>query len=204
MTPEQVSGFFDAGESFIEGTIGAALVLLWLVAIALQLGRPYILANLRKFTLRLGADLWWIIYIGILNLLLINIFLGSFIFFYPDVVAGQDLPVTGGLAAVCMFVVLLTKLMTRDSDVRSQRIQGAFLGLGAVLYLFPYILGVQLTNVHGRTVSQLADLFTSSRNTDLALPLCYISGALVGILAIVAVVYNLRQASVRRPRPSDV
>ena len=43
-----------------------------------------------------------------------------------------------------------------------------------------------------------------SRNTDLALPLCYISAALVGILAIVAVVYNLRQASVRRPRPSDV
>ncbi len=43
MTPEQVSGFFDAGESFVEGTIGAALVLLWLVVIALQLGRPYIL-----------------------------------------------------------------------------------------------------------------------------------------------------------------
>ena len=108
MTPDQVSGFFDAGESFIEGTIGAALVLLWLVAIALQLGRPYMLANLGKFTLRLGADLWWIIYIGILNILLINIFLGSFIFFYPDVVTGQDLPVTGGLAAACMFVVLLT------------------------------------------------------------------------------------------------
>jgi len=204
MTPEQVPGFFDAGESFIEGTIGAALVLLWLVAIALQLGRPYILANLGKFTLRLGADLWWIIYIGILNILLINIFLGSFIFFYPDVVSGQDLPVTGGLAAACMFVVLLTKLMTKDSDVRSQRIQGAFLGLGAVLYLFPYILGVQLTNVHGRTVSQLADFFTSSRNTDLALPLCYISAVLVGVMAIVAVVYNLRQATVQRPRPTDV
>ena len=32
MTPDQVSGFFDAGESFIEGTIGAALVVLWLLA----------------------------------------------------------------------------------------------------------------------------------------------------------------------------
>ena len=203
MTPEQVEGFFDAGESFIEGTIGAALVLLWLIAVALQLARPYMIANLRKFTLRLGADLWWIIYIGVLNLLLINIFLGSFIFFYPDVMTGQDLPVTGGLSAVCIFVVLLTKLMTRDSDVRSQRIQGAFLGLGAVLYLLPYILGVQLTNVHGRTVSQLADLFTSSRNTDLALPLTYLSAFLVGILGLVAVIYNLRQASVRRPRATE-
>jgi hypothetical protein len=87
MTPDQVSGFFDAGESFVEGTIAAALVLLWLLVVALQLARPYMLANLRKFTLRLGADLWWIIYVGVLNLVLINVFLGSFIFFYPDVIS---------------------------------------------------------------------------------------------------------------------
>ena len=41
MTPDQVSGFFDAGEGFIEGTIAAALVVLWLLALALHLGRPY-------------------------------------------------------------------------------------------------------------------------------------------------------------------
>ena len=39
VTPDQVSGFFDAGEGFIEGTIGAALVVLWLLAVALHLGR---------------------------------------------------------------------------------------------------------------------------------------------------------------------
>ncbi len=203
MTPDQVSGFFDAGESFVEGTIAAALVLLWLLVLALQLARPYILANLRKFTLRLGADLWWIIYVAVLNLLLINVFLGSFIFFYPDVVAGQDLPITGGLAAVCVFGVLLVKLMTRDGDVRGQRFQGLLLGVGALLYLGPYILGVQLTNVHGRTVEQLANFFTSSHNTDVALPLSYLSAALVGVLALWAVIYNLRQASVRRPRASE-
>ncbi len=203
MTPDQVSGFFDAGESFVEGTIAAALVLLWLLVLALQLARPYILANLRKFTLRLGADLWWIIYVAVLNLLLINVFLGSFIFFYPDVVAGQDLPITGGLAAVCVFGVLLVKLMTRDGDVRGQRLQGLLLGVGALLYLGPYILGVQLTNVHGRTVEQLANFFTSSHNTDVALPLSYLSAALVGVLALWAVIYNLRQASVRRPRASE-
>jgi hypothetical protein len=203
MTPDQVSGFFDAGESFVEGTIAAALVLLWLLVVALQLARPYMLANLRKFTLRLGADLWWIIYIGVLNLLLINVFLGSFVFFYPDVVAGQDLPITGGLAAVCAFAALVVKLMTRDSDVNSQRLQGLLVGLGAVLYLGPYILGVQLTNMHGQHVEQLANFFTSSRNPDLALPLCYISAALTGILALVAVVYNLRQANTRRPRVTE-
>src|SRR5512143_3267684 len=101
MTPEQVSGFFDAGESFVEGTIAAALVAFWLIVLALQISRPYMLRNLRKFTLRLGADLWWIIYVALRDLLIVSLFLGGFIFFYPDVVSGQDLPVTGGLATAC-------------------------------------------------------------------------------------------------------
>ncbi|MHB8399239.1 MAG: hypothetical protein ACYDCI_09955 [Candidatus Limnocylindrales bacterium] len=61
MTPDQVSAFFDAGESFVEGTIAAALVVLWLLVVALHLARPYMVANLRKFSLRLGAALWWIV-----------------------------------------------------------------------------------------------------------------------------------------------
>ena len=56
MTPDQVSGLFSAGEAFIEGTIGAALVALWLLVVALYLARPYMTANLGKFSLRLGAD----------------------------------------------------------------------------------------------------------------------------------------------------
>ena len=107
MTPDQVSGFFDAGEAFVEGTIGAALVAIWLLVLGLHLARPYMLGNLQKFTLRLGADLWWIIYVALRDILLVQAFLGSFIFFYPDVVGGQDLPVTGGLAAVCAFAVLM-------------------------------------------------------------------------------------------------
>ena len=54
-----------------------------------------------KFTLRLGADLWWIIYVALRDLILLQVFLGSFIFFYPDVITGQALPITGSLAAVC-------------------------------------------------------------------------------------------------------
>ena|SRR6187551_1716923 len=110
MTPDQVSAFFDAGEGFIEGTIAAALVVLWLLALALHLGRSYMVRTTGKFTLRLGADLWWIIYIGLRDLIVVQVFIGSFIFFYPDVVAGQALPITGGLAAVCAFAVLLIKL----------------------------------------------------------------------------------------------
>ena len=200
MTPEQVSGFFDAGESFVEGTIAAALVALWLLAIALHVARPYMVANLHKFTLRLGADLWWIIYVALRDILVLQVFLGSFIFFYPDVVGSKDLPITGGLAGVCALGVLVIKLTTRgDADLKWFRIQALLLALGSVLYIVPYIIGVQVTQIDNDTARSLAAALVSSQNLGLAMPLCYLSGALAGLLGLYAVIYNLRQ-SVSRPR----
>jgi hypothetical protein len=199
MTPDQVSGFFDAGENFVEGTIGAALVVLWLLAVALHVGRPYMVRNTGKFSLRLGADLWWIIYVALRDIILVQVLLGSFIFFYPDVVAGQDLPITGGLAAVCAFAALLIKLMTAgDRDLNGYRWQVILIGTGAVLYIVPYFLGTQMTELTGQRVDVLMPLLVSSKNPDLALPLCYLSGALAGLGGVIAVLYNLRGTG-RRP-----
>ena len=200
MTPDQVTGFFDAGEAFVEGTIGAALVVLWLVALGLHLARPYMAHTTGKFTLRLGADLWWIIYVALRDIVLLQVFLGSFILFYPDVVAGQPLPVTGGLAAVCAFAALLIKLTTRgDADLRWFRVQVLLVALGATLYLVPYFFGVQATELTGQHITGISEALVSSSNPDLALPLCYLSAALAGILGVVAVSYNFRLTSVRRP-----
>jgi hypothetical protein len=190
------SAAFGAAEQFVEGTIAAALVALWLLAVALHLARPYMLALTRKFTLRLGADLWWTIYVGMRDVFLLQVFLGSFIFFYPDVVKNNDLPITGGVAAVCAFAALMLKLMTRaDADARSFNAQTALIGLGATLYLVPYLLGVQVTMVGSSVSNQLASILVSSHNQTIALALCYLSGFLVGIMALVAVAYNLRIAS---------
>jgi hypothetical protein len=202
MTPDQVTGFFDAGEAFVEGTIGAALVVLWLVALGLHLARPYMAHTTGKFTLRLGADLWWIIYVGIRDVFLLQVFLGSFILFYPDVVTGQNLPITGGLAAVCAFAALLIKLTTKgDADLRWFRIQVLLIALGAVLYLGPYFFGVQATALTGQRIESISQALVTSTNPDLALPLCYLSAALAGILGVIAVAYNFRLTGVRRPKP---
>jgi hypothetical protein len=191
---------FGAAEQFIEGTIAAALVALWLLAVALHLARPYMLMLTRKFTLRLGADLWWTIYVGMRDVFLLQVFLGSFIFFYPDVVKNNDLPITGGLAAVCAFGALLLKLMTRaDADARSFQAQTFLIGTGAMLYLVPYLLGSQVTTVGTSISNQLASVLVSSQNQTLALALCYLSAFLVGVMGLVAVAYNLRLAS---PAPS--
>ena len=190
------SAAFGAAEQFVEGTIAAALVALWLLAVALHLARPYMLALTRKFTLRLGADLWWTIYVGMRDVFLLQVFLGSFIFFYPDVVKNNDLPITGGLAAVCAFGALLLKLMTRaDANPRSFNAQTVLIGLGASLYLVPYLLGVQVTTVNSSISNQLASILVSSHNQTIALALCYLSGFVAGAMGLVAVAYNLRLAS---------
>jgi hypothetical protein len=201
VTADQVAGFFDAGEGFVEGTIAAALVILWILSIALHLARPYMVRTTGKFTLRLGADLWWIIYVALRDLILLQVFLGSFIFLYPDVITGQNLPITGGLAAVCAFAALLIKLMTRgDQDVRWMRIQVLLVGLGAALYITPYLLGSQMTLLSGNLTDQIMPLLVTSKNPDLALPLSYLSAALIGIMGVVAVAYNLRLTTVSRPQ----
>jgi hypothetical protein len=201
VTADQVAGFFDAGEGFVEGTIAAALVILWILSVALHLARPYMVRTTGKFTLRLGADLWWIIYVALRDIILLQVFLGSFIFLYPDVITGQDLPITGGLAAVCAFAALLIKLMSRgDSDVRGMRAQVLLVGLGATLYIVPYFFGTQMTLLSGNLTDQVMPLLVTSKNPDLALPLSYLSAAAIGVLGLVAVGYNLRQTQVRRPK----
>ena len=200
MNLDQVNGLFDGGEGFVEGTIAAALVILWILTVAIHLARPYMAKTTGKFTLRLGADLWWIIYVGLRDIMLLQVFLGSFIFFYPDVVGGQALPITGGLAAVCAFGALLIKLMTKgDADLRGMQAQTVLIGLGAVLYLTPYLLGPQTQALTGSRLLDLSNTLTSNQNPGLALPLCYISAVLTGILGIVAVAYNI-QLSYRQPK----
>ncbi|MBI2764155.1 MAG: hypothetical protein HYX54_10540 [Chloroflexi bacterium] len=205
MTPEDVKALFTFGEMFVEETIAAALVILWVVVFALHVGRPYMVRSTGKFTLRLGADLWWIIYVGLRDILLVQVFLGSFIFFYPDVATmdALDLPITGGLAAACAFAVMVIKLMTRgDADVNGYRWQVILIGLGATLYIVPYMLGSQMTQLSGGVIDVVMPFLVAAKNPALAIPLTYISAAIVGLLGVVAVVYNLRQTGAGRPKAS--
>ena len=80
------------------------------------------------------------------------------------------------------------------------RAQVLLVGLGAVLYLTPYFLGTQMTLLTGTVTSQVMPLLVTSRNPDLALPLCYLSALLIGVMGVVAVVYNLRPTMTGRPK----
>ncbi|MGZ3677349.1 MAG: hypothetical protein ACXWQR_02130, partial [Ktedonobacterales bacterium] len=107
LTNAIISGITAGGEQFLEGTLAAVLPVVWLAILGLHLGRPYILDMIDRFTLRLGADLLWLIYIALRDLLIVSGVVMSFMFFFPDVVITDQLPLTGGLAAATLFGVLL-------------------------------------------------------------------------------------------------
>ena len=152
LTQAIVNGINAGAEQFLEGTLAAMLPVIWLALLGLHLGRPYILDMIDRFTLRLGADLLWLIYIALRDILVISGVIMSFMFLFPDVVSTDQLPLTGGFAAVMLFGVLLVKLMgDPDHNLRDFRLVTWFMAIGALFYFVPYLFGVMLNQVGRNT-----------------------------------------------------
>ncbi len=195
LTNAIVGGMNHGLEQFLEGTLAALLPVIWLAILGLELGRPYIMQMIERFTLRLGADLLWLIYIALRDFLIVSGVVMSFMFLFPDVVTADSLPLTGGLAASCLFAVLLVKLMgDPDHNLREYRIVLALEALGALLYFVPYVFGVQFNGVAaGTPFAGFSNFLVSGLNTDQrwAVGLAYVSTALFAICGAIAVVYVL-------------
>jgi hypothetical protein len=193
LTQAIISGIGAGGEQFLEGTLAAALPIIWLAILGLQLGQPYILDMIDRFTLRLGADLLWLVYVALRDLLIVSGVVMSFMFFFPDVVITDALPLTGGLAAACLFGALLVKLMgDPDHNLRDFRIAISLLGLGSLFYFVPYVLGVQFS----------ISVLVTNTNPGWAVGLAYVSIALLAVMGAIAAWYALRtggRAEVQEP-----
>jgi hypothetical protein len=187
LTNAIITGINAGGEQFLEGTLAAVLPVIWLVLIGLHLGRPYILTIIDRFTLRLGADLLWLIYVALRDFLIVSGVVMSFMFFFPDVIMTDALPITGGLAAAALFGVLLIKL-TGDPDhsLRDFRRTTVLLGLGALFYFVPYVLGVQASFPFSPS------LVTNTANSSLTIFFAYLSIALLAIMGAIAIGYVLK------------
>ena len=193
LTNAIVHGMNSGLEQFLEGTLAAMLPVIWLALLGLELGRPYIMQMIERFTLRLGADLLWLIYIALRDFLIVSGVVMSFMFLFPDVVTTDSLPLTGGLAASCLFAVLLVKLMgDPDHNLREYRIVLALEALGALLYFVPYVFGVQFNAVAPGSLGGISGWLVTGTNNNWAVALAYVSTALYAIMGAIAVVYTLR------------
>lgn len=204
MTPDQISqaiagALSGGGEQLVEGTLAAVLPILWLLMLALHLARPYMINVVQKFSLRLGADIWWLAYVGIRDFVILLTFGLSFMFFFPDVMVGKDLPVTGPFAALCLLAVLVVKLVRDvDEDPAAFRLTSSLLGLGSLLYLVPTLLGVQASQMGADPA--IAQALVSHDNVGLALVATYSSLFGAGLLGLYVTAHVLRTTGVSRAR----
>jgi hypothetical protein len=193
LTQAIVSGIGSGAEQFLEGTLAAILPVIWLAILGLELGRPYILQMIERFTLRLGADLLWLIYVGLRDFLVISGVVMSFMFLFPDVVTTDQLPLFGGLAASALFGVLLVKLMgDPDHNLTHYRIVMALLVVGGLLYFIPYVLGVQFNSVApAGAFATISSFLVTSSNPNWAVGIGYVSTALFALMGAIAAGYTL-------------
>src|SRR5260370_34128156 len=104
------------------------------MALMFHLGRSYVLRTLRRVGLRLGADVWWMSYLLILDALLLITFALGWIFFNPNTVFNHALPITAPIAELCLLLALAANLSRRVvNDVNAYRLSTVFLVLGATL-----------------------------------------------------------------------
>ncbi len=193
LTNAIISGINAGGEQFLEGTLAAVLPIVWLAILGLHLGRPYILDMIDRFTLRLGADLLWLIYVAARDMLIVSGVVMSFMFFFPDVVVTDSLPITGGLAAACLMAVLILKLTgDPDHDPRTFSWVTYLLGLGALFYFVPYMLGVQASAVAAGQLASISAWMVTATNPIWAVGFSYVSIALIAIMGAYAAIYAIR------------
>jgi hypothetical protein len=187
MKPDDVANamaqaLVQGGSQWLVATIVAFLPALWTMSLILHLSRPYVLRTLRRAGLRLGADVWWMSYLLMRDAVLVVTFALSWIFFQPNIVAADALPITGSLAALCLLLALAVKLARRvDDDIAAYRVATVFLVLGATLYYIPQVFAVEAASQEH--ISWLVNNLVTNTNVTLALYLMWISLAGVVLVA---------------------
>lgn len=185
-------GFRD----FLIGTMVALLPIFWVLSLTLYLMRPYAIRMLRKLSLRFGADVFWLAYVLMRDGILIATFVMSLVFFYPNLLHDNPIPVTASLSGVFLLWVLLVK-MVRDPDENpaDYRLSAVLLVIGSALYLVPLVFGVEVASQSH--LERLSTFFTSNGNFDLAIGVFYVSITLVMATGAFIFAYVVRVSAPR-------
>ena len=182
----------QGGAQWLILSVVAFLPALWTTILLLHIGRPYIMGVLRKSGLRFGADVWWMSYVLMRDAFMLITFVLSFIFFMPNLVANQPLPLTGSLAALFLLLALIVKLLRKvDDDLAAYRLSTILLIIAATFYFVPLVLSVEANSVSSTFASggyaNFVSFFQTKSNLAWAWPLTYIS--MGGVLLVGAFVF---------------
>lgn len=149
MKPDDITNAIEqailqGGQQWLVATIAAFMPALWALTLIVHLSRPYILRTLRKLSLRFGADVWWLSYVLVRDAVTIVTFCLSVIFLMPNLILGQDLPLTAPLATLFLFWALYVKLLhDADDSFGAYRLVTLLLVVAATFYFVPQTLSIE-------------------------------------------------------------
>ena len=185
-----------AGSIWLETTIAVALVFVSAMAFSLQIARGYFVRVLNKFTLRLGADIWWLAYVLIRDGLIFMSFIMGLLVFFPGTFLDYPIAVPFMPISVVLFgVALVTKLYFDADDNRNAfRAVTVLVFAGTMLWVFGTIFvtetpifmstmppGVSATS--GMWYTMYAT-FSSTNNLGLAMASFQACFAVLGVIGV--------------------
>ncbi len=196
--PAQV--YVTAGSVYTENTITVLIEIFTILAISMQIARGYFLRILRKFTLRLAADIWWLLFILLRDAsIFIVLFLG-FSLFWPGTYLDYPIAVPWQLLAIDFYAFALVLLLVKDTDEdpKYNKLLTIFILIGTFLYLIGTVFVTEsalalstppptVSNSLGNIWGLFYNVFDSQQNPALAIYSFYVCFALLlgaGAIAI--------------------
>ncbi len=135
--PETAAGTYaTAGSIFVEGTILVTLAMISILALSAPIARRYFLQVLRKFTLRLAADIWWLLFVVLRDASIFLMVLLGFMLFWPGTYQDIAIAVPFQPLAIDMFAIALVILLLWDTEEEPffNSLLTLFVLLGTVMY----------------------------------------------------------------------
>ncbi len=195
---------------FTEATIGLMVGILFIGAFSLQIARNYFLRTLDKFTLRLGADIWWLAYIMIRDGLMFGALLLGFELFFVGTYGDYQIAVPFMPLAIVLTAAVLVIKLVRDPDEeeKTNRVVSTLIAVATFLYVFGVLMVTETIAGYGNagyivtstgaitTASGGSDiwtitynLFSSTVNTQLAIWTFYVCFTALSAFAAYAFIY---------------
>ncbi len=207
------SGLVSGGSIWLETTIAVTMVFVTAMAFSLQIARGYFLRTLEKFTLRLGADIWWLAYVLIRDALIFVSFIMGLIVFFPGTFQDYDVAVPFMPLSVFLFGAALILKLYFDADENRGVFRAVTLLVfgGTVSWIFgavfvtetPLALGTLPSGVSASSGIwyTLYNTFSSRANVDLSMLSFNIFFPLLGVVAVLGLAHPILHSRIGKSTP---
>ena len=197
---------YKALEIWTAQTILNLGILFSIISALLHIGRPYFERILSRMTLRVAADVWWLLYIiikdGLLLISVLLIFLNMNLDLMADIKIG--LPFVP-LGMMLLIISLIIKVFRNTEDINKlSRINNYIISAGALLNMLGYILVMEAPGDEYAASQQsfwiLMKSWRSNINPLLSTIVFYVTFAILIITFVVALSLFAKQFRVKEKK----